>query len=570
MKGFPYLLIFILAGVYVLSRCASIKPPTGGPMDTIPPILVRSIPENKSLNYKGKSVRLVFDEYLKIQDLTKQLIVTPLIESDYESKIRKNSIDLTFPEPFDDSTTYTFNFQTAIQDITEGNVTEDNVLAFSTGDYIDSISVNGKIRDLFTNEPVEDYNVCLYNAADTLHIFNSKPLYLTRTNEEGVYQIENIKNGYYRMYAYNDINSNLICDIPREKFGFDGDTLDLTRNIDSLMLNVYYLDLRPLEIQREGPAGLYYEIKLNKNIVGYEVKVPDTTLTVYHNFGEEKSTVRFYDTFQDMDSILYYFSAQDSLDQKVHDTLYIKFTESKRKKIDYTYAFKPKDKENVTDDFNGQITFNKPSFFIPRDSIYFKYDSITYQFIPPDSIRAANERKDKYQFEIDLFLTEYLENISRSDTVVLQVRRDRQADGPGLNASSKKQQSVNLRFERGSFVSAEQDTLPELNFQYSKLKSENYGIIRGRVMSDFSNFTIQLLDKQGFMVLQEIHSKSEYSFNHVKPGEYRIRVFIDNNNDGKWDPGNVFELKEPEDVYFLDELISVRANWEITDIILEF
>ena len=134
-----FIISFII--IYFLTYCASITPPGGGPRDTIPPILVKSYPENKSLNFDDNYIRLTYDEYLKIDNLSKQLIITPIIQEEYEQKIRKNSIELSFPEPFKDSTTYTFNFGEAIQDITEGNITFDNVLAFSTGDYIDSLYI---------------------------------------------------------------------------------------------------------------------------------------------------------------------------------------------------------------------------------------------------------------------------------------------------------------------------------------------------------------------------------------------------------------------------------------------
>lgn len=569
MKFLIFYLSF-LAGIYLLSNCANIKPPTGGPRDSIPPILVESIPVNKSLNFQGKSIKLTFDEYLKIQDLQKQLIITPLIEDEYETKIKKYSIELTFPNPFADSTTYTFNFQEAIQDITEGNVTKDNVLAFSTGNYIDSITINGKVYDLFTNKPMEDYTVCLYHATDTLDIFNSKPIYLTRTNKDGLYLIENIKNGFYRMYAYEDKNSNLVCDIPKEKFGFMADTMNLSDNLDSVRINVFYMDMRPLEIQREGPAGVYYEIKLNKNIIDYDIQIPDFSQTVYHNFGEDKKTIRFYNTFQGIDSIQYYFSAYDSLFQEVYDTLYIKFSETKRKKADFTYAITPKDKENITDDFTGTITFNKPIISINTDSLYFKYDSLTYQFIPADSIHPKNYRKDTYTFQMSLFYSKYLENLVKADTAVSSVPRDRQSAGKSLNVGGRKKNDLQLHLDRGTFISVEQDTLPNVNNSYSLMKSENYGIIRGNVMSEQTSFTIQLLDKQGLKVQDEIKNFTEYTFNNVKPGEYLIRVFVDNNHNGIWDPGNIYKSIVPEDVYFFQEVISVRANWEITDINLEF
>jgi len=567
-----YILIFfcsLIASIYFLSNCANIKPPTGGPRDTIPPILERSIPENKSINYQGNTVRLIYDEYLKIENLNKQLIVTPLIEADYESKIRKFSIELTFPEPFEDSTTYTFNFQDAIQDITEGNVTLDNVLAFSTGNYIDSISINGRIRDLLTNKPVEEYTVCLYESDDTLDIFNSKPIYLTRTDEEGLFLIENIKNGTYRIYAYMDNNTNLICDIPKEKFGFMKDSLNLNQNMDSVTMKVLYMDMRPLEIQRDGPAGKYYEIKLNKNIIDYTIELPDSFPVIYHSFGEDKKTVRFYNTFTKMDSIKYYFSAYDSLDQVVKDTLFLKFTETRRKIADFNYSIVPKDGGGITDNFFARISFNKPILSIQTDSLYFKYDSLTYQFIPLDSIHPVNRRLDEFTFSMKLFFTEHLEKLAELDTAQ-PVKRDRTAEGPGIAVGKSKPANLNLHLERGSFVSADLDTLSEIDYYYSKLKIENFGIIRGKVISDHRSFTIQLLDKQGQKVQEEIKNKYEYSFNQVKPGDYIIRVFIDNNNNGKWDPGNIFNRIEPEDVFFFPEIITVRANWEITDINLEF
>jgi len=570
MKSLLFFIAFILIGIYILSNCANIKPPTGGPRDTIPPILIKSIPDNKSLNFEGTSVRLFYDEHLKIENLNKQLIITPLIDSEFESKIKKNSIELTFPQSFTDSTTFTFNFQNAIQDITEGNVTYDNVLAFSTGNFIDSIYITGKVKNLFTNQPAEEYTVCLYEADDTLDIFNSKPIYLTRSDEFGKFRIENIKNGYYKIYTYFDSNSNLFCDIPKEPFGFFSDTLNLNQYIDSVFLDVFYLDMRPVKIQRSGPSGQYYEVKLNKNINDYTIKTNDSSHVLYHNFGGDRKTIRFYNTFQDIDSLQFFLSAYDSINNVLYDTLYLKFTESKRKKEDFNYSFSPKDAEKITDNFNGKITFSKPIKSIIADSVYFKYDSVTYQFIPYDSLHSINDRDDTFAFSIKLFFNEYIEDKLRSLDTVVQIPENKSRGGAGINTGKKRQTDLNLHFGRGSFTSVENDTLRDLDYYYTQLRSENFGIIRGKVFTSFSSFTIQLLDKQGLEIQQEIKNTSEYSFNNVKPGSYVIRVFIDTNNDGKWDPGNIYDNIKPEEVYFFPEVISVRANWEITDINLEF
>jgi hypothetical protein len=564
-------LIFIISFIliYFLTYCASITPPGGGPRDTIPPVLVKSYPEQKSLNFDDNYIRLTYDEYLKIENLLKQLIITPIIQEEYEQKIRKNSIELTFSEPFKDSTTYTFNFGEAIQDITEGNITTDNVLAFSTGDFIDSLYINGKVLDIFSNNPVENYTVCLYQYDDTLDIFNSPPLYLTRTNKYGQYLIENIKNGIYRLYAYNDANSNFICDMPREMFGFKADTINLNNNVDSVFLRIQYLDMRDIEIQRAGNSGKYFEIKTNKNLVDYSIKPIDTTKVIYHNFGEDNKTIRFYNNIHTSDSIPFIFNARDSIENNLIDTLYLKFIESKRDLEAFTVNYRPKNNSKISDSFTGEITFSKPLININFDSIYFEYDSVTFQYLNDSIDYQLNIRKDYLTFHIELFYSDYLKNLNKPDTTLAPSDVGMEIDrkkSPGANRSASK---LKFHMGKGAFISADNDSSTSAKVEYQLLRPESYGIVKGNVYSEFDSFTIQLLKGRG-EVIKEITNLKQYEFKNVDPGNYSIRVIIDNNSNGKWDPGNIFENVEPESIYFFPDDITIRANWELTDINLTF
>jgi uncharacterized protein (DUF2141 family) len=562
--------IFILSAVfiYLLTECASITPPGGGPRDTIPPVLVKSIPENKSINFKGNSVLLVYDEYLKIENLTQELIITPIISGEYEQKTRRNSIELSFSEPFQDSTTYTLNFQEAIQDITEGNVTMDNVLAFSTGNYIDSLYINGKVLDLFTNDPLDGITVCLYMSDDTLDIFNSQPVYLTKTNKEGKYLIENIKNDAYRLYAYKDANSNLICDMPKEMFGFSADTINLQDNIDSIFLKIQYLDMRPIEIQRAGASGQYYEINTNKPLLDYTVQPIDTSKEIYHNFGEDKKTIRFYNNLPQNDSIQFIFTARDSVNNILTDTLYLKFIESKRDLEEFTLAVNPKTNSKITDDFQVEIIFSKPIINFLFDSLYFEYDSLTYQFFNDSLSFTMNDQKDIFTFKIDLFFSDYLESIAASDTAETKPSVDGK-EGRQKSSSGSKRNTLKFHLGKGAFTSADGDSSQTLELEYQMLRPENYGIIKGKVITEFDFHTIQLMKGKN-NVYRELYDQKEYEFENVDPGNYDIRVFIDNNGNGKWDPGNIFKNVEPEGVYFFRGDITIRSNWELTDIDLSF
>ena len=123
-------------------------------------------------------------------------------------------------EPLKDSTTYTFNFTEAVKDLTEGNAAENLVVAFSTGDYLDSLMVLGRVEDLLTRAPVEKCIVAIFEISDTLDIFLGTPKYFTKTDEQGRFKIEYLKNENFRIYAFVDHNRNLTAQSSSEKHGF--------------------------------------------------------------------------------------------------------------------------------------------------------------------------------------------------------------------------------------------------------------------------------------------------------------------------------------------------------------
>ncbi|HTF28841.1 MAG TPA: Ig-like domain-containing protein, partial [Flavitalea sp.] len=169
--------------IFLLS-CARQSSPTGGPKDTIPPVLVRAIPANEAINFKEKAIELVFSEAVILNAPKEQLIVTPTIGKEYKIVNRKNSIILTFEDPLLDSTTYTFNFRESIQDITEKNPVRNLQLAYSTGDYIDSLSIEGSVYDMLKGKEIKDASVALHVENDTFNILEHPAVYFTKTDEK--------------------------------------------------------------------------------------------------------------------------------------------------------------------------------------------------------------------------------------------------------------------------------------------------------------------------------------------------------------------------------------------------
>ena len=345
-KYILYIIIFFIS-YQLFTSCANVSPVSGGPKDTIPPIRLITVPLDKSINYKASTIVMEFDERIKINKIKDQLIITPLIESDYEYTIKKNIFKLTFEEPFKDSTTYTLNFRESIQDITESSPTKDNKFTFSTGSFIDSMSITGYVKELLTYDTLENIVIGLYKAEDTITIFNGSPYYFTELDEDGKYLIENIKIGKYLLYAFQDENKNLTLETDDEAYGFIKDTIYLDTGLVSKNIDLINLDLNDFRINTSLPSGQYYDINFNKYITDYSLTTINNNHQLYTNRAKQNKSIRFYNNFIDVDSVQVSFTALDSINSELADTVFVKFTPSKRKKEDFQVKISPENNTQI-------------------------------------------------------------------------------------------------------------------------------------------------------------------------------------------------------------------------------
>lgn len=577
IKYFLYLISFYFL-YQLFTSCASPMAPTGGPRDTIPPVRLFTIPEPKTLNYKGNSITMEFDERIKTDKIKDQLIITPRIESEYEYTIKKNVLEITFEDPFLDSTTYTLNFRESIQDITEGNPTEDNKFTFSTGSYIDSLSMNGYVKKLLTYDTLTKITVGLYKSDDTITIYNGSPYYFTETEEDGSYLMENIKNGKYLLYAFQDGNKNLTLETENESYGFSMDTIYLDSVIFSKNLDLINLNLNEFRNITALASGQYFDINFNKYVTDFTVQTIDSEHPLQANLAKENKSIRFYNNFTDIDSLQVSFTAIDSISSEISDTLYVKFSNSKRKKEEFTINLEPERNSAIETTLDIDITFNKPIISVNTDSIFFQFDTTRIVQIH-DSIFIWNNIKDKLKFQVQIDKVE-------TDTILNRRNRKSQALKDSIqaeqeNTQEKKQMSkdnkesapkinkgLQLFFGTELFISADNDTSLTTSYNYKFAKPEEYGIQQFNIQTDYESFTVQLT-QQNFEIVKEVKNQKSFKLKNLKPEKYKIRVLIDENNDGKWSPGNMQKQIEPEPVYIYPELIIIRADWE-TSIDLTF
>ena len=130
---FTLFIIFTAQAILYTTGCANIIPPSGGPRDTLPPVLVSASPKDSTLNFKGNRITLTFDEYIDLQDVQNNLLFTPTFESVPVIEAKLKTLNIRLRDSLEANTTYTFNFGKAIQDINEGNPFRNFVYTFSTG-----------------------------------------------------------------------------------------------------------------------------------------------------------------------------------------------------------------------------------------------------------------------------------------------------------------------------------------------------------------------------------------------------------------------------------------------------
>ena len=212
--GFFLFLTLLLAG------CAKIVTPVGGPKDTTPPKIVKESPANHSTKFDSKNIKITFDEFVVLNNPNQTVIVSPPLKENPELSISGKSVIIKLPDSLRSNTTYSIALSETIKDFTEGNPLPIYTYVFSTGSHIDSFMLSGTLKDAVSLGMTKNASVLLYEQdVDSLPL-SARPTYLTKTNGNGKFTFNNIKPGSYKIFALNDINNNLIYDLPTESIAF--------------------------------------------------------------------------------------------------------------------------------------------------------------------------------------------------------------------------------------------------------------------------------------------------------------------------------------------------------------
>lgn len=505
----------------LLVSCANPIPPTGGPRDTTPPqlIIAESTP-NFSVQFDQKEIVLVFDEWVQLKDQATQIVISPpLAYRPQISQVGKTvTVKLHDNEVLRPQTTYTINFGSAIVDLNESTPLDQFKFIFSTGSFIDSLSLSGKVVDASTGKPVEKVLVLLHDHMADTALTRLLPAYFGKTDATGNWRIENIRSDTFRIYALDDQNPNYKYDVTGERIAFDPEPFILTDT------SSYAFSLR---LFREEPAPLVLDI--NRRTPG----ITKLTLNVTDDI-----SARTLET------------QADELTWAMHlDTLLLWHASPDSVRVEVTSGV-PFDTVAIAGFPGTPQPANR--FRLEERAIHPGQALVVESMIPLESIRDSAilvTRADT------VMITNRLIHIDSSDRRTIRVQ------------SSWQEGAHQLMIPSGAvtdYFGSENDTV-RLVFQVNA--AGTYGRIYVRVdgLDEDTQYLVQLIQKEPDVIAQFVldgATQGRDGFPPMQPASYLVRIVEDVNRNGRWDTGNFAQQRQPERV-FLQTLEPLRAGWDL-------
>ncbi len=506
--------------------CAQIVAPTGGKPDKTPPMLINSIPINKTKNFNGRELEFTFNELIDASTINSELFIVPTPPGIFDYKIKNNVLKLKFDKPFSDNTTYTFNFRNSVKDLTERNPAKNLKLVISTGNEIDSLQLQGTIKNIFTKEPVLDATIALF-PFDTLDMQKRKPLYFVKTDSSGKYLIENIKANKYFFLAFTDKNNNLRFDQKEEQISFLKDSLVINKNINLNELELYPANFIHNKIKKTINRESENVLTLEKDPLKVNIKFENENDSSKVSYIWNKNMLYIHKLVDNqIDTIKTEIIVTDSL--LTNDTLSHKifFPEGrgKKRKLEPINLFIDKTNgEEMTTKVTYNLRFDKPITYFEKEKILFKTDTLITE-------KLKVETHNKYEIK--------------------------------LSIDTKAKNEVELIIPSNTIHNNLGDTNNIIQLKNKILNKENTAIIHGNVKNKTTNKIAILQNDSRSKEYSRIKFLDKFTFENVIPGTYHITIIFDDNLNGIWDPGNLQNLTLPEKILTTQEPIRMRANFE--------
>jgi hypothetical protein len=525
-KYIPFLLVFLMMS------CAKRGSITGGLKDTLAPVLKYSTPKNFSTDFKAKEIVLTFDEYVKLKNTNKQLIISPPMKQQpiILPTTASKEITIKILDTLQPNTTYSMNFGQSIADNNEGNAYNQFKYVFSTGSYIDSLSIGGRIKDAYEKNADNFVSVMLYDVNDKFKdsvVYKEFPRYITNTLDSlQTFKLENLKAGKYLLVALKDKGSNNKFNPKDDKIGFIKHYITVPN--DTLFELELFKESQPLKALKPIQASG------NRLFLPYDSK---------QDFTNSKPKVVLKNNGEILESIVTRFPKKDSLQVwykpiKV-DSLSMEISnENYDKKFTFKIKDQKKDTLNITAKQSGVLNF-RDRFTLETATPLVKFDKSKINLINKDSVAVD-------------FTTEYDEFDQK------------------LYVDFKKEplQKYKFTFLPGALTDFFDKSNDTLSYKLTTKEYADYGnlILNLKNVKRFP-IIVEMTNKKGDAVLASQYSEGEtkLTFDLLEPSSFTLRITYDDNKNKVYDSGNFLKKTYAEEVFYYQKEVDVRTNWDVDE-----
>ncbi len=513
MNKYIYIFFILIIG------CAQIRSPTGGEKDTTPPQIIEMKPANFSTNFNENRIVITFDEYVKLNGIYEQLLVSPPLKQRPEIILKGKSLVIDLKEILQENTTYTFNLGEGIIDNNEGNILDSSKFVFSSGSVLDSLILGGKVIDAYTNRGLEA-SVLLHSILNDSSIVLNNPSYFTKSDDKGNFKFENLREGHYQIFALDDLDKNYKWS-ENENLAFLNNTVEV-HAADSVehILNLFSKEPDELLLLRSDAKNTgRLEMVFNKELDSLSFENISFSYSNAHiNQNQKDSIIIFFeDVVPEKNCALRVLNGTHLI-----DTVSL-FSFENNKKVEYPELSL----------IQGQTIEHNPN-----DPLYLETNN---------PIKSIDESK------IAL----------RIDTTIQEVKKELQSYNQiRMNADWIQSNKGSIALYPGAIQDIYGQTNDTLILRLKILNESDFGEFNVTVSPPtMGNYIFEVYTDNSILKKEIIDTARTFNWTWFETGEISLRLIEDQNQNGKWDSGDYFLKRQPERVWIYKEKIQIRPNW---------
>ncbi len=516
--------VLIIVFVLIIASCAVQVPPSGGAKDNSSPLVEKMSPENKKVNFNERGINIKFNEFIILNNPNEQIIISPPLDEKPEFEVRGKVLNVTFLNPLKRNTTYTINFGNAVIDNHEGNVIENLRYVFSTGAELDTNIISGTVINSFTGKTEKGISVGLYDAENFYDsiIYKHKPFYFTKSKNDGSFSLENIQDKQFYLVAFNDENKNLKYD-KNEDISF-----------------------------------------IKKQLNATDTSLKDKKIWL---FSPDKYAInRILDTFsRELGKYCFLVYKPTNISIKpIKDVKYFTWLSKGKNDIDSLFIFS----DQLTEDSVTSFKFYSPdTLYILNIKVRKKLKPPSFNIIIQNKIELNDSIKIIFQNPCEIIDTTL--TIFKVDTIRVKPNFNyyNTSEKLFLSYPLNEKTSYTISIKDSAFKDIYKQYNKETRFSFTTKSLKDYSSLKLNLLLAKSDqlYIIQILNEDESTLIKEfiITQGKETLFDYLLPGNYKIKIILDTNKNGKWDNGDFFLKRQPERVFYNPELINLKAYWDL-------